>query len=353
MNRSILALYTSGRFVVRAAIRQLNNKDVRQRRRAVRKLFELDDPIAIDAFIPLLDDSDEWFRGKAVIAIQKWASMKDLKLAERLSNSRRSEERVLACRIAPRIGKSSTLILKKLSEDNDQLVKLNAWKTRLNQDELLIMEAIMAEESGIRILAIEKIEQMSDIEDEIIKVILKDKSSRVRKKAVSLLRMRPELNSSGKYDEIIIDIAENDESTQIDAIIMLIESGRESKSIREKIPIWLEQENPQMVKKIVESMKDKDLEDISKLTTAIMNTSNDKLISGILRRNNSNEANKLRKKILLDNGRSDVLRARIIEDLFGKNQNDEELMRIIQDLQQSDNESISNSANMFIKTIEN
>jgi len=194
---------------------------------------------------------------------------------------------------------------------------------------------------------------MSDIEDEIIKVILKDKSSRVRKKAVSLLRMRPELNSSGKYDEIIIDIAENDESTQIDAIIMLIESGRESKSIREKIPIWLEQENPQMVKKIVESMKDKDLEDISKLTTAIMNTSNDKLISGILRRNNSNEANKLRKKILLDNGRSDVLRARIIEDLFGKNQNDEELMRIIQDLQQSDNESISNSANMFIKTIEN
>ena len=56
--------------MVRAAIRQLNDKDVRQRRRAVRKLFELDDPIAIDAFIPLLDDSDEWFRGKALMAIQ-------------------------------------------------------------------------------------------------------------------------------------------------------------------------------------------------------------------------------------------------------------------------------------------
>jgi HEAT repeat protein len=80
LNRSILALYTSGRFVVRAAIRQLNNKDVRQRRRAVRKLFELDDPVAIDAFIPLLNDSDEWFRGKALIAIQKWASMKDLQI---------------------------------------------------------------------------------------------------------------------------------------------------------------------------------------------------------------------------------------------------------------------------------
>ncbi len=334
-------------------MRQLNNKDVRQRRRAVRKLFELDDPIAIDAFIPLLDDSDEWFRGKALIAIQKWATMKDLKLAERLTTSRRTEERILACRIAPRIGKSSKSILKKLSSDNDPLVKLNAWKIRLEQDDLLIKEAILVEESGIRILAIDKVERMAEIEDEIIKTILKDKSSRVRKKAVLLLRNRPELNSAGKYDEIIIDIAENDKSTQIDAIIMLIESGRESKLIREKISIWIEQENPQMVKMIVDSMKDKNLEEISELMAIIINSSNDKLISGILRRNKSAEANELRKKILLDEKRSDVLRARIIEDLFGKNQDDQEIMTIIRDLQQSENESISSSANMFIKTIGN
>ena len=353
MNRSILALYTSGRFVVRAAIRQLNNKDVRQRRRAVRKLFELDDPVAIDAFIPLLNDSDEWFRGKALIAIQKWASMKDLELAEKLANSIKPEERILACRIAPKIGKSCELILKKLSDDEEQLVKQNAWKVRLEQDEHLIREAITVDESGIRILAMEKIEKMENIEDEVIKIILTDKSSRVRKKAVSLLRIHPELNHSGKYDEIIIDIAENDKSTQIDAIIMLIESGRESKLIREKISIWIEQENPQMVKMIVDSMKDKNLEEISELMAIIINSSNDKLISGILRRNKSAEANELRKKILLDEKRSDVLRARIIEDLFGKKQDDQETMTIIRDLQQSENESISSSANMFIKTIGN
>jgi HEAT repeat protein len=71
-----------------------------------------------------------------------------------------------------------------------------------------------------------------------------------------------------------------------------------------------------------------------------------------LRRNNSIEANKIRKDILLDENNSDILRARIIEDLFGKNQNDEKLMEIIKDLQNSDNESISNSAKMFIKSIE-
>jgi|TARA_B110000263_G_C15299508_1_gene507242 HEAT repeat protein len=352
LNRSILALYTSGRFVVRAAIRQLNNKDVRQRRRAVRKLFELDDPVAIDAFIPLLNDSDEWFRGKALIAIQKWASMKDLELAEKLANSIKPEERILACRIAPKIGKSCELILKKLSDDEEQLVKQNAWKVRLEQDEHLIREAITVDESGIRILAMEKIEKMENIEDEVIKIILTDKSSRVRKKAVSLLRIHPELNHSGKYDEIIIDIAENDKNAQIDAIIMLIESGRESKVIREKIPAWLDQKNPQMVKSIIESLKNKNWSDKSDLIAAIINSSNDKLISGILRRNNSVEANKIRKDILLDENNSDILRARIIEDLFGKNQNDEKLMEIIKELQNSNNESISNSAKMFIKSIE-
>jgi hypothetical protein len=107
-----------------------------------------------------------------------------------------------------------------------------------------------------------------------------------------------------------------------------------------------------MVKSIIESLKNKNWSDKSDLIAAIINSSNDKLISGILRRNNSIEANKIRKDILLDENNSDILRARIIEDLFGKNQNDEKLMEIIKDLQNSDNESISNSAKMFIKSIE-
>tara|TARA_B000000475_G_C15994825_1_gene446505 strand:+ start:1042 stop:2058 length:1017 start_codon:yes stop_codon:yes gene_type:complete len=338
--------------MVRAAIRQLNDKDVRQRRRAVRKLFELDDPIAIDAFIPLLDDSDEWFRGKALMAIQRWASMKDLNLAEKLASSNKIEERILASRIATRVGKSSKTILKKLSEDENHLVKQNAWKARLQQDELLIKEAIENNETGVRILAIEMIEKMDHIEDDIILKILKDNSSRVRKKAVSLLRANPKLNLSGDYDEMIINIAENDNNAQIDAIIMLIESGRESEIIRKKIPIWLEQENPEMVKSIINSLKDKNWNDMNNLTTAIVNSSNDKLISGVLRRNNSNEANEIRKQILIDEKRSSVLRARIIEDLFGKKQEDEDLVNIIKNLQNSDSQSISNSAQMFIKSVE-
>lgn len=352
MNRSILALHTRGSFVVRAAIRQLNDRDVRQRRRAVRKLFELNDSTAIDAFIPLLDDSDEWFREKALLAIQKWASMKDLELAERLASSQKVEERVLASKIAPRIGKSSKKILEKLSNDSDHLVKQNAWKVRLQEDGSSIREAMVIDETGVRVLALEKIEEMELIDEEMIKIALKDKSARIRKKAVSILIARPELNASGEYDKIIIDIAENDKNAQINAIIMLIESGRESKLIRGKIPEWIEQQNPQLVRAVVKSLKNKDWKSMNYLITAIFNSSNEKLVSGVLRRNNSIEANEFRKEILQDGKRSDVLRARIIEDLFGKKQDDEELMQIVTNLQHSKSESISNSAQMFIKSID-
>ena len=41
---------------VRPALAKLNHSDVRQRRRAVRHLFELNDPEALNGFEKLLDD---------------------------------------------------------------------------------------------------------------------------------------------------------------------------------------------------------------------------------------------------------------------------------------------------------
>ena len=55
-----------------AEISRLTNKDVKIRRRAVRALFEEDDPSA--SFVKLLDDPDFWFRNKALDAHRKWAT---------------------------------------------------------------------------------------------------------------------------------------------------------------------------------------------------------------------------------------------------------------------------------------
>ena len=340
----------SGSYVLKATIRQLNNKDVRLRRRAVRKLFELDDPTAIDAFIPLLKDSDEWFRGKALMAIQRWASMKDLNLAEKLSNSKKPEERILACRIAPKVGKSSERILKKMLDDEDNLVKQNAWKNILNLNDDYIEEAIKSSDVGIRVLAVDKIQLMYKIDNDLIKKIFDDDSSRIRKKAINILKSKPELYSSGEFDDVIIKIAENDNNIQIDALIMLIESGERNELFIQKIPLWLENENSKMIKLVVESTENKDWGEIDWLINTIMSSSNDKLISRMLRRKKSIEADKYRKEILLDEDRNAVLRSRVIEDLFGKEQG-KEITKIIHDLENNRNESISETAKMYRKSI--
>ena len=81
-----------------------------------------------------------------------------------------------------------------------------------------------------------------------------------------------------------------------------------------------------------------------------MKSSNDKLISRILRRKRTIEADKYRKEILLDETRDVVIRSRIIEDLFGKKQ-DEEITEIIFELENNENESISETAKMYRESI--
>ena len=48
------------------AMSRLKHRDIRTCRRAVRTLFEHDDPSVLDAFELLLDDDDAWFVSKAL-----------------------------------------------------------------------------------------------------------------------------------------------------------------------------------------------------------------------------------------------------------------------------------------------
>ena len=58
---------------IQSTIAKLKHKDIRQRRRAVRILFDSDAYESVEAFSPLLDDSDVWFRNKAIEAYRRWA----------------------------------------------------------------------------------------------------------------------------------------------------------------------------------------------------------------------------------------------------------------------------------------
>ena len=113
-------------------ISRLSNKDVKIRRRAVRLLFEENNPRALTGFVKLLEDSDFWFRNKSLDAHRKWANTAD-DLLPLLGNHKRLVAELLQRIDAPEIALS---LLEK--EDHiTALEKTNATqKSRQNPDRM-------------------------------------------------------------------------------------------------------------------------------------------------------------------------------------------------------------------------
>ena len=70
---------------IQSAIAKLKHKDVRQRRRAVRILFDSDAYESVEAFSIFLEDDDVWFRNKAIEAYRRWAPQNAPHLLESLA----------------------------------------------------------------------------------------------------------------------------------------------------------------------------------------------------------------------------------------------------------------------------
>ena len=103
---------------VRVEVDRLSHKDIRQRRRAIRHLFELDDPFALSGFLPFLDSDDQWFVEQSIESIRRWDSGKNSKLIERISNHDSKKIRLLSLEVCVRY-ENSIEILSKLRTDSD------------------------------------------------------------------------------------------------------------------------------------------------------------------------------------------------------------------------------------------
>ena len=133
---------------------RLNHKDERQRRRAVRKLFEINDANNLDSFSPLLDDNDPWYREKAMEAVTKWAGKNDSEIVNKLSDSEYNEQRVLASKISLRLGQEKIGIISKLCFDEVLAVRISGWESKfeLNSEKIdeMILEGLNSSDKEIR-----------------------------------------------------------------------------------------------------------------------------------------------------------------------------------------------------------
>ena len=211
-----------------SAVSRLFHKDERQRRRAVRKLFELDDPEYLGDFIPLLNDEDPWFRQKAMEAVGRWLRDGHGEVVEMLAKSTYVEQRVLAARLALRSGEGGGEILLELCKDSGSSVRLAAWKARLGVDEegaaAEIARAVKSDDSEVRQSAILRLSIMEVIDVNLLRTALNDPSPRVLDAAVSLVAKRPELNEDSEIEGLLITIAMGKEGPMRTAAIGVLAS---------------------------------------------------------------------------------------------------------------------------------
>ena len=100
-------------------ISKLRHKDIRQRRRAVRVLFDTDLPRALDGFVPLLDDRDPWFRSKALDAHRRWAPSLGPSTLKKLAKHRSIEARRCAANLLSEFKEDVSEVALLLVDDED------------------------------------------------------------------------------------------------------------------------------------------------------------------------------------------------------------------------------------------
>tara|TARA_B100001175_G_scaffold50777_1_gene40033 strand:- start:1679 stop:2674 length:996 start_codon:yes stop_codon:yes gene_type:complete len=326
---------------VRPALAKLNHSDVRQRRRAVRHLFELNDPEALNGFEKLLEDPDPWFREKALEAIEKWAASKDLVLIEKLSQSPENTRRLLAARIAIRAGGAGQVILVKLSSDYEPNIRLAAWKARINSDESSIAEALVVEDRAVRRAVAQRVSSLEKVDSNIILQLLSDESGTVRASAIGIIE-----GESSNYNEQIenrlnelITQSSGEVKARIASILLASSPNR--------IDSWIRDSNTAFVNRFSRSLSNTDWASIEGLPDMLKSNASEMLLIRLLRGERSESGAILRDELLNDNSRSEEMRSQLIEDLIGRPIS-ESTLSIVSELTKSDFELISSSANNLL-----
>tara|TARA_B100001113_G_scaffold44797_1_gene31645 strand:+ start:2249 stop:3277 length:1029 start_codon:yes stop_codon:yes gene_type:complete len=335
---------------------RLDSKDERQRRRAVRKLFEVNDSINLVSFVPLLEDDDQWYRERAMEAITKWAGINDIVIVNKLSNSEYVEQRVLASKISLRLGQEKLEIIDKLCNDKDIAVRIAGWESKfqLDNDKIdeLILEGLKSKDNIIRKISINKLSKMKNVDVQIIITALKDDSYVVRKAALEIIKNDSKLSEMEIFDNYLLKMSDSNSKKEINGVIkILVKKSLENQEIQEKVISWSESESVEIVDPLVSALREIRWWEIKRIKEHMYEESSDLFVTRLLRGNRETVATEIRIKILSDSKRSEEMQARLIEDLVGR-LIDEKTLKIIKEISISENVLLSTISKEFLQEYE-
>ena len=170
-----------------AYISQLSHKDIRIRRRALRALFEIDSPSNLEAFIPLLDDKDPWFRSKALDAHRMWAPRLGVDSLNALAKHKSIDARRCAANLLERFNEDTTSVAEILYRDDDNLCKIKASKALIKFDSNgdYTSELIKSEIEKIKVVALSS----KHISQEQLTSCLEHSSNSIKEAALNQLQL--------------------------------------------------------------------------------------------------------------------------------------------------------------------
>ncbi len=293
---------------VRVEMERLSHKDIRQQRRGIRHLFELDDPTALPAFIQFLEHDDEWFVDQCVEAIRRWHDGRDSTLLHRLSTHSSPRIRRLAIEIENRHEDSSD-VLDVLRKDEDVEVLKRAWIRSLHRfsgekfldlaTNALESRSVMIRRSAINVAGRRSV-------DVIVEAGLLDPSSTV---VIESIRFLPEGHLG------LIECLQNGDSSVKAAAFQRICESREPTD--EEFKFLLSEIGPDSMEAAFESLRGGIRWASPPLDDIVFSLESESFVPRLIRRSPEKDVDPIRAR-LLSSGKGDIRTMRIIEDLIGR-----------------------------------
>ena len=320
---------------VQSTIAKLKHKDIRQRRRAVRVLFDSDIHESVEAFSKLLNDKDIWFRNKAIEAYRRWApkhaphllmelaegkeidghkcvssvleNIQDLKLAEELARLLLSSEDVIVKR------KASVYLIE------------NRFSKSEEEDSFLI-----SKDPAIRTATLSVSEDVIDLQN-----ALTDPHPEIRKQAG--LRML-EMNLSEEEENQLNKAISNDAALWKLAVPKAMDEGNEN-----LISLVKGCTNTQR-RFFVTSMREHIAEADDQRITTLLDGDCTSVVSRWLVGRNDSKSDTLREALLFDKRVDSIDKSRMLERILHR-QNDKVVQELAQRvLDQSSDEVVLSAA---------
>ena len=321
---------------VRTQVAKLSHKDVRQRRRAVRHLFEENDPLALSGFIPLLADADPWFRDKAMLAVRTWVRSDDDEVVQFLSESETAAHRALAAEVAPRLRNDEVAgeVLVRLCADAETSVMHAAWTARLQKP------------------APEVVDQALDCADHIVRRraaevatgaelvrALGDAHSRVRQAALAVA-------GSNLHDAAVLAALDDCVAAGDARAMELRLPSMVATDLAGLVP-WVAAPTPRMRKALVAALADVAWWECEPLLAALGSSEDILLLPRLLRSRQADGAKALRRTLLGEETLDNLAKARLLEHMVGRPLEAEDIA-LAEDLAASTDTLLSQSARMLL-----